>query len=243
MKKLFLLLLTAFVITIGCKKDYKEPAAEPSTTPTEGKYFLTKARPLVINQREGEVCYDVFSVAYENGVLVSETYLYSFCNDGGGAHGGGGAGGPKITFIESHAPCARNFSFTMVTPYDLNDPLYEGGWQEAAISGIYFNYVDTRNGVTRTVSFGTIYFGIPYLRIDGTFYSSNEAAVNAAAAANYAEYMTFRYLKNNPYASVASLQSYYLRTLNQYMVSNFAGAAKKTPSVGFNGAILPYKPC
>ena len=126
--------------------------------------------------------------------------------------------------------CKKSFKF-----YKFIEPTGGvGGWQVAGTRNIHFNVVDfvTRKAVR--IQLPTIYFGLPVIRMNGEYYSSNRAAEIAADAVDWAEKQTYdRYKVLGGTVDVVGLSLYFRQKIHEYM-SEYFGMATLQPGSNIN---------
>jgi hypothetical protein len=193
---------------------------------------------------------DHWWLTYLNGVLIEIELEYSTevttCPTGGG----GSAGPPNTTVVDSIFTdnyvftCPDNFTFTGATIHNL--------WQQAGISNSYCNLARTNpqtgQTVMRQLQVPIMYFGMPYKnQTGGIIFTPYQASVRAANAINEGEYAMRTFWKNNPNASDEQLRQKWISmadaalkedTYGQGMVTKTPSANPTTPPV-----INPYSGC
>ena len=113
-----------------------------------------------------------------------------------------------------------------------------GGWQVAGTKDIHFNVVDLVTRKAIRVGLPTIYFGLPVIRMNGDYYSTNRAAEIAKGAVEWAEGETYnRYLLLGGSVDVVGLSLYFRQKIHEYMTQYF-GMATLQP--GSNIIVTDY---
>lgn len=176
-----------------------------------------------------QVCIDWYWTVYvedEYGnflELISETYLYTTCNEPGGG------GGEPIDSGEAEENSLDTDceSFTFVKTSSAN-------WQEAGLNKISLRMVWTgQNGNLISVRFidvDGLVFGIPTYYTNPvtgatTNVSTGRAANLAAAATEYTRNMTYTNFRDSPtYPQPAAIKSYFISKANEFMMIH-AGTA------------------
>lgn len=185
-------------------------------------------------------CYDLFLNTYVNGELYSSTYLYTECTSRPSGDCGRTAGGDsrRTEIIEVNSPCPQSFLFSKIVPADSDG----GGWQQAGVSGIHFNFISSVKGVkSRFVSLPVIYFGMPVTRLNGDNYSPATAAANAAKAVKRAEVDAVYYGRKNPGVSDQQVATYWLQRIDFWMKSLYNGTATRQPAASVSPTPTPSK--
>ena len=107
-----------------------------------------------------------------------------------GGVGGGEETGPENENIDGvDNICPSSFTFQTIN----NTANGVGGWQVAGTQGIRIQIVNTQTGQYVPILLPTIYFGLPIIRSDGTFYSQSAARLRAAEAVEYGEQAVMDY--------------------------------------------------
>lgn len=109
-----------------------------------------------------------------------------------------------------------------------------GGWQVAGTKDIHMNIVDLVTKRAIKLSLPTIYFGLPVIRTNGEFYSTNTAAGIAADAVIYAEREVMaRYHSVGGTLDVVGMTLLYRQKINEFMQTK-GGSATLTPGSNIN---------
>ncbi len=125
-------------------------------------------------------------------------------------------------------PSSNSFHFVTYISADSKDLKYSGGWQIAAINGLYFKYRGTASPDV-DVKLPLLYFGLPVLRKDGTNYTYEVAQKIATQAVSFAEFASGEAYADGDYSST-SLQGIYLNALKTAMGA-YAGTATTSPGI------------
>ncbi|MFT3747476.1 MAG: hypothetical protein QM768_04140 [Agriterribacter sp.] len=243
--------LLAILFLYSCQKELPQHNSIVTNSKTEDFFkenefsFEVPVESSVSNRTDGcgklEVsCYDLFLNTYIDGDLASSQYLYTECTTKSSGDCGrtGGGDSRRNEIIEVNSPCPQSFTFSKIVSADTDG----GGWQQAGVSGIHFNYISSVKGVkSRFVSLPVIYFGMPITRLSGDYYSSANAAANAARAVRRAEVDAVYYGRKNPSASDENVAAYWLERINFWMKSLFSGSATKLPAASTSPTPAPAK--
>ncbi|MFA6277292.1 MAG: hypothetical protein WC622_11115 [Pedobacter sp.] len=184
---------------------------------------------LMYSQPETPACIDWYwttSLCDGSGnviAVVSEIYLYSTCDLGGGGSNTGTTIDQEEVAEEALDTDCSSFTFKKTTI---------ANWQEAGLNKISLRmvWIGGGNGITvRNIEVNHVVFGLPtyYTNANGTTstLSSGEAANIAAEAAEYARNMTYTEFRDTPvYPPDVTIKSYYTQKVNEYMLL-FKGTA------------------
>lgn len=107
-----------------------------------------------------------------------------------------------------------------------------GGWQVSGTKDIHMNIVDFNTRKAVRITLPTMYFGLPVIRSNGEYYSSNRAAEISADAVGWAESEVMaRYHALGGTLDVVGMTLYFRQKINEKMQS-YAGSATLQPGSG-----------
>ncbi len=201
-------------------KIIKKSKLQPST------FLTTPPRDPIMDQciNNGVDFYKRSCDVYADGSLECGPWEYIGtvpivnCTDitSGGGPDGGEDGDPNDNIEAYSIICKSSFKFNKF----VNTVNGFGGWQVAGTNNIHMRIIDLVSKDYKLLALPTMYFGLPVVRSNGDFYSSDEAAALATEAVEFAEQKVMdRYHSLGGSLNVVSMTLYYRQQINSYMQS------------------------